>query len=94
MRPSLNRQKIRRLELATGAERRRGRPHRVPVFVSQEQHRREREMAAQAETAYRRLVKDWIPAPKRGAGAATGARISKSAEATTARQVSAPTPAI
>ena len=93
-RPSLSREKVRRLELRVGAKRRRGRPHEVPVFVSQEQHRREREIAAQAETAYRRLVKDWIATPKRGTGAATGARIFKSAEATPARQDSAPGPAL
>jgi transposase len=93
-RPSLNREKIRRLELLAGAEQRRGRPHRIPIFVSQEQHRREQGLAAQAEIAYRRLMKDWVPVPKKGAGATTGARISKSAEATTARQASAPIPAL
>jgi transposase len=93
-RPSLNREKVRRLELLAGAEQRRGRPHRVPIFVSQAQHRREQELAAQAEIAYRRLMKDWVPRSKKGAGAATGARIFKSAEATTARQGSAPSPAL
>ena len=39
-RPSLNREKVRRLELIAGAEQRRGRPHKVPILVSPEQHRR------------------------------------------------------
>jgi transposase len=93
-RPSLNREKVRRLELLTGAEQRRGRPHKIPIYVGPEQHRREQELAAQAVTAYRRLMKDWAPKSKKGAGATTGARISKSAEATTARQGSAPSPAL
>lgn len=93
-RPSLNREKVRRLELLAGAEQRRGRPHKIPIYVGQEQHRREQELAAQAEIAYRRLMKDWAPRSKKGAGATTGARISKSAEATTARQGSAPSPAL
>jgi transposase len=93
-RPSLNREKVRRLELLAGAEQRRGRPHKVPIYVGPEQHRREQELAAQAEIAYRRLMKDWAPRSKKGAGATTGARISKSAEATTARQGSAPSPAL
>jgi transposase len=93
-RPSLNREKVRRLEILAGAEQRRGRPHKVPIYVSPEQHRHEQELAAQAEIAYRRLMKDWLPRSRMGAGAATGARISKSAEATTARQGSAPSPAL
>ena len=88
-RPSLHREKIRRLELMTGAERMR-RPGLVPTFVSEEQHRMERQIPAQAELAYKIMVKDW----KKGAGAIKGARILKSAEATTARQASAPDPAL
>ncbi len=74
-RPSLVRQKIRRLELLTGAERQRGK--RIGAFVRPEQHRLEKELAAQAEMAYRRLVDDWAPAMKSGAGVANGARISR-----------------
>ena len=73
-RPSLYRQKIRRLELMTGAERM-SRPGPVPTFVSQEKHRMEREIGAQAELAYKLMVKDWKPVPKKGAGAINGARI-------------------
>src|SRR4051794_23068234 len=68
-RPSLTREKLRRLELMTGAERHKGK--RIGVWVTQEQHRLDKHLAAQAELAYRRLVPDWQPAVK-GAGAAPG----------------------
>lgn len=69
-RPSLVREKVRRLELLTGAERHRGK--RTGVFAQRAQHDLERELAAQSEKAYQRLVKDWAPARKSGAGAASG----------------------
>ena len=75
VRPSLVRQKVRRLELLTGAERHPGK--RTGVFASRDQHRFEKELAAQAEVAYERLVKDWVPSRKNGAGSASGARISR-----------------
>jgi transposase len=75
VRPSLVREKVRRLELLTGAERHRGK--RTGVFASRDQHRLEQELAAQAEVAYERLVKDWVPNRKNGAGSASGARISR-----------------
>ena len=65
-RPSLTREKLRRLEL-TGAKHQQGK--RIGVFVTKEQHRLDKELAAQAEIAYRRLVQDWQPAIK-GTGAA------------------------
>src|SRR3954454_4775987 len=68
-RPSLTREKLRRLELMTGAERQKGK--RISVWVTKEQHRLDKETAAQAELAYRRLVQDWQPAIK-SAGAAPG----------------------
>jgi transposase len=74
VRPSLVREKLRRLELLLGAERHRG--ARTGVFAERVQHRLEKELAAQAEAAYERLVKDWVPS-KTGAGAASGARISR-----------------
>lgn len=58
-RPSLVREKLRRLELLTGAERHRGK--RTGVFATRAQHRLEKELADQAEIAYQRLVKDWVP---------------------------------
>ncbi len=68
-RPSLVREKLRRLELLTGAERRQGKRNPVRVFATSEQHRLDKELAAQAELAYRRLMADWQPSLKQGAGA-------------------------
>jgi transposase len=67
-RPPLTREKIRKLELATGAHRQRGK--QIGVWATKEPHRLDKELAAQAEIAYRRLVQDWQPAttvPHRGA---------------------------
>ena len=91
-RPSLTREKLPRLELATGAERQKGK--RIGVWVTKEQHRLDKELAAQAELAYRRLVQDWQPAINKGAGAAPGhaSRLPSSGQA--ARQETAPTPAL
>ncbi len=58
-RPSLVREKVRRLELLTGAERHPGK--RTGIFKQRAQHVLEKELAAQAEIAYQRLVKDWAP---------------------------------
>ena len=74
-RPSLTREKIRKLELATGAERRKGKRNPVRIFATREQHRLDKQLAAQAELAYRRLAQDWQPAIK-DAGAAPG-RVSR-----------------
>jgi transposase len=52
VRPSLTREKLRRLELVTGAERRKGKRNPVRVFATREQHRLDQELAAQAERAY------------------------------------------
>jgi transposase len=72
-RPSLTREKLRRLELMVGAERQRGRRHPVRVFAPRAQHEAERELAAQAEAAYLRLMSDWQARPTRvGAGATPG----------------------
>lgn len=73
-RPSLLREKLRRLELLAGAEHRSGHRGPVPVFATREQRVREKDLACQAELAYRRLIRDW-QASRKGAGAATGARI-------------------
>ena len=55
-RPSLTREKIHRLELMTGAERQKRK--QIGVFVTKQQHRLDKDLAAQAELAYRRLVQD------------------------------------
>ncbi len=94
-RPSLTREKLRRLELAVGAPRQRGKRHPERVFAPRHQHALERELAAQAETAYRRLVADWQPHPAdHGRGCRTGARILESAEATSSAAGQSPTPAL
>ena len=93
-RPSLVREKIRKLELATGAERRKGKRNPVRVFATKEQHRLDKELAAQAELAYRRLIADWQPSRKQGAGAAPGRASCGPSSGQAARQETAPPPAL
>jgi len=90
-RPSLTREKLRRLELMLGGERHKGK--RIGVFASKEQHRLDKELAAQAELAYRRLVKDWQPAIK-GVGAAPGRASHRPSCGQAARRETAPPPAL
>src|SRR4051812_19220936 len=90
-RPSLTREKLRRLELMTGAERHKRK--RIGVWVTKEQHRLDKDLAAQAELAYRRLVQDWQPATK-GAGAAPGRASRRPSSGQAARQETAPPPAL
>jgi transposase len=90
-RPSLTREKIRKLELATGAKRQKGK--RIGVWATREQHRLDKELAAQAELAYRRLVQDWQP-NIRGAGAAPGRASCGPSSGQAARQETAPPPAL
>jgi transposase len=73
-RPSLHREKLRRYELMLGAPRQQGKRLATAgrTFASVDQRRLEKELAGQAETAYRRLVTDWT-ATKSGAGATPGA---------------------
>jgi len=82
-RPSLVREKLRRLELLTGAQRNRGK--RTGIFATRDQHRLEQELAAQAEIAYRRLVADWTPSRTAVRASQTG-RASHDAERQPARQ--------
>jgi transposase len=90
-RPSLTREKIRKLELATGAERHKGK--RIGVWGTKEQHRLDKQLAVQAEIAYRRLVQDWQPAIK-GTGAAPGRASYGPSNGQAARQETAPPPAL
>lgn len=92
-RPSLVREKLRRLELITGAERRKGKRNPVRVFATREQHQLDKQLAAQAELAYRRLVQDWQPAIK-GAGATPGRAPCGPSSGQAARQETAPPPAL
>jgi transposase len=91
VRPSLVREKLRRLELLTGAERHRGK--RSGVFATRTQHRLEKELASRAEVAYQRLVQDWSPSRKAVRVPQAG-RASHDAERPPARQGSAPDPAL
>jgi transposase len=92
-RPSLVREKLRRAELIVGAERRQGQRSAVPLFATPARRRLEKELARQAEVAYRRLVQDWQPAIK-GAGAAPGHATCGPSSGQAARQDTAPRPAL
>jgi transposase len=92
-RPSLTRQKTRRLELLAGAPPLpRGRKKGAPVSgANASQRAAERELQHQAELAYRRLIKDWrTTAPKGGAGATPGRASQKPKEGKAARQATSP----
>ena len=92
-RPSLTRQKTRRLELAAGAPQLpRGRKKGAPVSgASSSQRAAERELQHQAELAYRRLIADWrTTAPKGGAGATPGRASNKPTKGKAARQATSP----
>ena len=94
-RPTLTRRKLLGLELKA-KDGRRSWPSGHAVGTQQDRER-EREFAAQIETAYRRLTADWQPrAPRSGAGATRGRASSSHLldEETAARQGSAPEPAL
>ncbi len=93
-RPSLVREKIRKLELLTGAERRKGKRNPVRIFATPEQHRLDKQLAAQAELAYRRLLQDWQPAINKDTGAAAGRASRGPSSGQAARQDTAPRPAL
>jgi transposase len=95
MRPSLYRQKIRRLELMLGGTRQQGKKLPQPAFLRAGDPRRrdEREFIAQHEAAYRRLVTDWQasrPAKKTGAGATPGRASHQPSKGKAARQATSP----
>ena len=60
-RPSLTEKKLRALELRAGMPARRGQKGKAAAYSLKEVRRRERELAEQAEQAYRQLVADWPP---------------------------------
>jgi hypothetical protein len=79
-RPSLTDKKLRALELRAGMPSRRGQKGKAAVYSLKEVRRRERELAEQAEHAYRQLVADWqatAPKPKSGVAATNGTRLSR-----------------
>jgi hypothetical protein len=94
-RPSVVRCKLRRLELKTGAPRAKRQAGAVPLWGSRTQDDLERELAHQAELAYRRLVTDWQRTrPKDGAGATPGARIFSAVKAASSAAGDSPTSAL
>jgi transposase len=58
-RPALYREKLRRIELLLGAARHQGRSPTGRQLLKTDQRRAEREIAAQHERAYQRMVTDW-----------------------------------
>ena len=71
--PSLTAQKLRRLELAAGAPARTGKPSGVWV-THQRMRQAEKQLAAQAQASYERMVRDWKAAsPKKNVGASVTA---------------------
>jgi transposase len=79
VRPSLVREKLRRLELMLGADRQQGKPVTKAgrTFATVDGRRLEKELAAQQELAYRRLVADWQQSGKKAGAGATPGRASQ-----------------
>jgi transposase len=98
-RPSLTDKKLRALELRAGLPSRRGQKGKAAAY-SLEIRQRERELAEQAERAYRQLVADWQakrpakPKPESGVAAANGTRLKRPSVGQAARQASVPEPAL
>jgi hypothetical protein len=93
--PSLTAKKLRRLELTAGAGSQRGK--KTGLWAANAAMRKaERELARQAEGAYRRTVADWqaTQAKKKGAGATPGRASRGPSSGQAARQVQAPGPAL
>ena len=92
--PLLTARKLRRLELTAGAESRRGR--RSGLAANAAMREAERQLAAQAEAAYRRTVADWrqTQAKRKGAGATPGRASGGPSSGQAARQVQVPGPAL
>jgi len=90
-RPALVARKLRALELRAGAPRRKPGPRDNPVWTGAAREGAERELAEQAEAAYRRMVTDWqANGPKRGAGATPGRASSRPSKRQAARQTTKP----
>ena len=90
-RPSLTRQKTRRLELVAGAAPLPRRHAGARVSPSAEQRGAEQALQRQAEHAYRRLVADWrATAPREGAGATPGRASQRPSKGKAARQAQSP----
>jgi transposase len=93
--PSLTAKKLRLLEIRAGAKALPGAP--TGTFATRQRMRAaERELAQQAESAYRRSVRDWhaSQARRKGAGATPGRASRGPSSGQAARQVQAPGPAL
>jgi transposase len=93
VRPSLHREKLRRFELLLGAQRQQGKrlASAGRTFATIDQRKAEKELAAQAETAYQRLMADWQPAKRKaGAGATPGRASNRPSKGKAARQATSP----
>jgi transposase len=93
--PSLTQKKLRLLEIRAGATTHKG--IHTGVFATRQKMRAaERQLAAQAEAAYRRTVADWhaTQAKKKGAGATPGRASRGPSSGQAARQVQVPGPAL
>lgn len=90
MRPALYREKLRRLELLLGAPRHQGKSVTGRQHLKPDQRQAEREISAQHERAYLRMVADWQasrPArPRAGAGATPGRASQRPSKGKAARQ--------
>jgi transposase len=86
-RPSMTRSKVRQLELAAGAPRRKG-VRGIAGNKNVQTREAERELARQAEIAYRRTIADWKAAgpAKAGAGVTPGRASSRPSKGKAARQ--------
>jgi transposase len=93
--PSLTQKKLRLLEIRAGAPTLKG-THRGTWATREKMRTAERELARQAEAAYRRTVADWqrTQAKKKGAGATPGRASRGPSSGQAARQVQAPGPAL
>ena len=86
-RPAMTRNKVRRLELLTGAPSQKGRKG-IAGGKSKQVFEAERQLSRQAEAAYARLVNDWqATGPRRvGAGATPGRASQRPSKGKAARQ--------
>ena len=88
-RPSLTAKKLRALELKAGHRPRRGQKGSAAAYSLKDVRAREKQMAEQAERAYRQLVADWqakAPRQQVGVAAANGTRLSRPSAGQAARQ--------
>src|SRR5256886_4352919 len=94
-RPSLTLRMLRALELKSEEGWRRGRYSGPRVHETRKEREHEREFSDQVESAYRRLVADWQPKPRKsGAGATRGRASSEPTSGKQRGRASVPNPAL